>query len=101
MPLILNGRFLLKVRGPGGLTEPEQHAHKADAHAFQTLSLSCVNCWNKILLKLFRGWKFFAFKFCWCAVGVKIMLILINFLDSLERGVYERFWISLTQVLSP
>lgn len=39
MPLILNGRFLLKVRGPGGLTEMEQHAHKPDAHAFQTLSL--------------------------------------------------------------
>lgn len=46
MPLILNGRFLLKVRGPGGLTETEQHAHKPDAHAFQTL----VNYGNKILL---------------------------------------------------
>lgn len=39
MPLILNGRFLLKVIGPGGLAETEQHAHKPDAYAFQTLAI--------------------------------------------------------------
>lgn len=40
MPLILNGRFLLKAIGPGGLTETEQPAHQPDAHAFQTLAIA-------------------------------------------------------------